>query len=206
MQRKIFVIGFNKTASSTLHKLFISNKLRSVHDDTWVLHKYDCFTDRETDGILNFETYYNKFPNAVFVLNTRSLDSWLLSRLTHGFLHKQAWAWPPNLDKVKLWIEIRQTHYNNVLNFFKNKPENLFVVNIEKPLWLEFLSEQLNLSIPTVKAANVTPTINNNNIKTLITDVVATTFRDLNFTETQQSACFTPEQLELVKLYKNNFF
>lgn len=207
MTRKIFLIGFNKTASSTLHYLFLSNSLRSVQNKVWNLDKYDCFTDNELDGMCNFNTYSNQFPGAIFILNTRSLDKWLISRLHHGFRSKQTWAWPPVLDKVKRWIAKRETHYNNVLNFFKDKPHKLIVVNIEKPLWLEFLCGHLNLSIPTTTSdRNVAPEFDDINIKTLIHDVVTNAFRDLNYTELQQSACFTPEQLELVKLYKNNFF
>ena len=47
---KIFVIGFNKTASTTLHKLFKVNNLKSQHATTWDLANYDCFSD---NGNLN---------------------------------------------------------------------------------------------------------------------------------------------------------
>lgn len=206
MTRKTFVIGFNKTASSTLHKLFISNSLRSVHDDKWVLNKYDCFTDNEPNGMLNYKIYYNQFPDAIFILNIRRVDTWLLSRLKHGFLTKQTWAWPPVVDNIKHWIDKRDKHYTAVLDFFKDKPDNLIVVNIEKPLWLEFLSEQLNLSIPTVKSANVTPKVENKKILTLIQDTITTAFNDLEYTDAQKSGFFTNTQLELVQLYKNNIF
>jgi hypothetical protein len=206
MRPKIFVIGFNKTASFSLHKLFQSNSLRSVHDDKWLLNNYDCFTDNEVNGMFNFETYYNKFPDSIFILNTRSLDSWLLSRLKHGFIHKQAWAWPPAVNTIKYWINKRDKHYTAVLDFFKDKPNNLIIVNIEKPFWLNFLGEQLNLSISTSKPDNVTRKIKDINILTLIDDNITNAFKELDYIDAQKSSCFSNTQLELVKLYKNNIF
>ena len=44
---KIFVIGFNKTGTTTIHHLFTSNKLKSIHDVNWDPHleTYMCFSD-----------------------------------------------------------------------------------------------------------------------------------------------------------------
>jgi hypothetical protein len=156
--------------------------------------------------MFNYKVYYNQFPNAKFILNTRSLDTWLLSRLKHGFIHKQEWAWPPVLNNIKHWIDERDKHYTAVLDFFKDKPNNLIVVNIEKPLWLEFLSRQLNLSIPTIKSVNVTKKVEDINILTLIQDNITNAFKELDYTEAQKTNCFSNTQLELVKLYKNNIF
>ena len=44
---KIFVIGFNKTATTTFHKLFLANKLKSEHKTVWHPEKFDCFSDGE---------------------------------------------------------------------------------------------------------------------------------------------------------------
>ena len=45
---KYFVIGFNKTATTTFHNIFLENNLRSQHvtpnKGGWVkMDKYDCF-------------------------------------------------------------------------------------------------------------------------------------------------------------------
>ena len=75
---KIFVIGFNKTASSTLHKLFKVNNLKSQHTTNWDLPNYDCFSD---NGNLNdFKKLDNLYKDSIFILNTRNLTNWLSSR------------------------------------------------------------------------------------------------------------------------------
>ena len=39
---KYFVIGFNKTATSTFHNLFLKNNLKSQHITKWEIEKYKC--------------------------------------------------------------------------------------------------------------------------------------------------------------------
>ena len=88
---KYFCIGFNKTATTTLHNLFIKNKLKSIHgkSEVWDTSKYDCFSDI-TSGDTSWKKYDKEFKNAIFILNVRELDKWLISRFKHGIrrLHK----------------------------------------------------------------------------------------------------------------------
>ena len=81
---KIFVIGFNKTGTTSINRLLQLENIKSIHSITPVLkiiNKYDAFTDGTH---LNFKEYYKRYPDSVFILNTRSIYSWILSRYKHA--------------------------------------------------------------------------------------------------------------------------
>ena len=131
---KIFVIGFNKTATTSIHNLFKKLNINSVHRTKPVLKhidKYDAFTDGDH---YNFEEYYKLYPNSLFILNTRPIYKWLVSRYKHAKSHnfKKCWCWPISDEKTNSWILDRQKHYKNILKFFSDKPNQLLIVNIEK--------------------------------------------------------------------------
>jgi hypothetical protein len=151
LPRKIFVIGFNKTGTTSFHDLFLNEKIKSSHCVQPVLkmiNKYDAFTD----GVhYDFHEYYNKYPEGLFILNTRPIKKWLVSRFKHvykdptGFfkatnawqrrIKSEAKLWPPNNTITNYWIEEREYHYENVLRFFDDKPHKLLIVNIERAGW-----------------------------------------------------------------------
>lgn len=134
---KIFVIGFNKVGTTSLNILFRNLGIKSTHSTKPVLNiieQFDAFTDGEH---YNFQEYYNKYPDGLFILNTRPIGKWLVSRYRHAEVHnfKECWCWPVYTERTEQWIDDRERHYKNILEFFKDKPEQLLIVNIEKPGW-----------------------------------------------------------------------
>ncbi|MDO6588693.1 hypothetical protein DS901_15145 [Loktanella sp. D2R18] len=112
MQRpKVFIIGFNKTATTTLHSFFLKNGYHSVHwslpDGRFLapvittnvlngrpalasIDAFDVYSDLSfTDGTMHLEAnyfyreLYRDYPDAYFLLNWRNAESWLLSRKNH---------------------------------------------------------------------------------------------------------------------------
>jgi len=108
---KIFLIGFNKCGTNTIHHYLLANNVRSVHWDQGRLAKrifrnlaegddllkgyesFDAFTDMEfldAQGQCYLEAYKlfpqlaQQYPDAVFILNTRDREDWIRSRLAHG--------------------------------------------------------------------------------------------------------------------------
>jgi len=146
---KIFVIGFNKTGTTSIYKLLKMLKYNVTHSTIPVLDiidKYDAFTD----GVhTNFKEYYKKYPNSLFILNTRPLKNWLISRYKHGRMRNfiKSWCWPVDDSKTLKWINERHNHHLNVLQFFKDKPKQLLVVNIEENNWenkiYEFIKQKI---------------------------------------------------------------
>ena len=175
--KKIFFIGYNKTATSSIHSLFLSLGYKCTHCAyKWDLERFQVFSDTGSvpfikfnnnfiyngngnyntqNKVTNFEVFielYNQYPNAIYVLNTRSLKKWLISRYKHGFARNNGnpnWAWPIDEKLTIKWINDREKYYNNIINFFSNKIEQLIIINIEKPFWqkelLSFLSIEENV-------------------------------------------------------------
>ena len=137
--KKIFVIGFNKTGTSSFDALFRNLGINSTHECCNIpvlniIDEYDAFTDGEH---LNFQEYFKKYPDSLFILNTRPIKNWLVSRYKHGEYHKfnDCWCWPISEERTNWWITTRETHHKNVIQFFKNKPNKLLLINIEQNGW-----------------------------------------------------------------------
>ena len=84
---KYFVIGFNKTATTSFHHLFLKNNLTSQHaGGIWDTDKFKCFSDN--GNLNNYKELDLKYENSIFILNVRHLDKWLISRFKHGLREK----------------------------------------------------------------------------------------------------------------------
>ena len=139
---KIFVIGFNKTGTCSFDSLFRDLGIKSIHTDKpimSIIDKYDAFSDGDH---YCFEEYYNKYPDSLFILNTRPISNWLISRYKHAHYHKfyKCWCWPVSKEKTNTWIRERELHYQHILDFFLDKPNQLLIVNIEKTGWEQAVS------------------------------------------------------------------
>ena len=160
---KVFCIGFNKCGTTSLHELFIKNELRSIHNSSWWYWKdkekfnhSDCFTDgyeRYTSEPVfpDLKHLEDMFPDAKFILQTRNLNQWLVSRLKHGVSQKtgRRAGKPPfgagrhvyttglkhcklNNETIMRWVKDRNYWYDHVYEYFKNK-NNLLIVDICDP-------------------------------------------------------------------------
>jgi hypothetical protein len=140
---KIFVIGSNKTGTTSFHNLFLRYGLKSQHGLTWELNDYQCFSDGVYNSSTNniYKNCYATFPNSLFILNTRPLYNWLYSRANHCCILKSSKmeGWPPNNKTYLSWIEWRMEYYNDILNYFADKKDKLIICNIEKPFWENFI-------------------------------------------------------------------
>lgn len=208
---KIFVIGFNKTATTTFHKLFLKNNLRSQHDTIWQVNDYDCFSD---NGDLNdFKKLDNDFPNSIFILNTRRLDKWMISRFKHGITGKlkrneeSNWAYPCTSELCMKWMEQRETHYLDVLDYFKNKPQKLIIIDIDKNNWEQYLSSLFKFKVTTIPPQHVSKMDTTNEEYVNMLNVLNETFNDLYYdTKEREMILFRDNILteKYLMLYKNN--
>ena len=143
---KIFVIGFNKTGTSTFHVLFQKNGLMSQHDGSkWDIENYQCFSDN--GNFRDWKRLFRDYPDCIFVLNTRPVDAWIRSRAKHCYVEKLPWGYPPEKQLYKGWILERNKHYAEVIQFFFNDPDKLVIVDISRPQWLHFVCAQLKLTL-----------------------------------------------------------
>jgi len=157
---KVFCIGFNKTGTTTLHRILGDQlSFRSGHKPRWTdwsttknrdrLDQFDAFSDGECAAIRNLDDLY---PEALFVLNTRPLKHWVLSRhkaversrtavrwaLTRyvplGLLARiiNRWVLDNREGAVIRWIRIRNSYHEHVIRYFSDRKGKLLVVNIEE--------------------------------------------------------------------------
>ena len=173
---KVFFIGLNKTGTTSYHNMLktVVGK-KAAHRAIWTdwafsrnktkLDKYDVFTDGECANLYNLDEFY---PRAKYVLNTRSLEGWLISRhksiersrlLNKWFFRKiLPIIWLQNyintilLDNseraMKRWIEIRNSYHIYALDFFKDRPSDLLVLDLSEDDAATRLENFLELETP----------------------------------------------------------
>jgi len=143
LKSKVFCIGFNKTATTSLDKLFQLWGMSSFHGeyhelsfDDRLFDKYQCFSDGESH---DFKGLDQSFQDSKFILNTRKMDDWLVSRIKHveyrlsnhletGWMAKEY----TNNPKLALqsWISRRVAYYQNALDYFSAREGTLLIVNV----------------------------------------------------------------------------
>jgi len=111
----IFVIGFNKSGTTSIHRLFLDNGFPAVHWDQGRLackallntlqnrrifegydQQYRVFSDltfRNSEILIEgnklFRQMDRNYPGAYFLYNKREMNAWLNSRLSHGSSHAE---------------------------------------------------------------------------------------------------------------------
>lgn len=154
---KIFCVGCHKTGTTSLHNLFKHFGLKSLHNTKWskkpipnkYLKKYTAFSDggghfwfEEHEFGSNHEIRLldENYPNSRFILNTRNLDSWLISKMIHAgwdensVIHEpktishEEWKYK-SLDVIKKWIINRNKYHKKVNEYFKDRESDFLVLN-----------------------------------------------------------------------------
>lgn len=156
--QKIFCIGLNKTGTTSLHKAFEILGYKSVHYSCEVgniqhiisnnfknnrlllegLEHYDVILDWNDESIDDlYQVFDQQYPNSKFVLNTRDIDGWIASREKHVLnipdISKLQAKYPENpwytINKA-VWKDLFDKHHKSILNYFKDRPEDLMVFNL----------------------------------------------------------------------------
>ena len=201
--KKYFVIGFNKTATTTFHNLFLKNNLTSQHTTKWNTDKYACFSDNGNQN--NYRELDLKYENSVFILNVRELDKWLISRFKHGLrtCRKPNWAYPYTREKCIKWINYREKYHMEILDYFTERPEKIIIVNIEREGWEKYLCSQLHFKNDNIKSKNVHKTLYNNKDHKKIYELVNKTLEELNYDK--KTILFSNKKLldKYITIYNN---
>ena len=98
----------------------------------------------------NFKELYKNYPNAKFIFNTRNEDDWVESNKRHRYQLSE------ETRKVGDWVyfdekgerDYYQKHSKRVLDFFKDKPDELLVLDICGGDGYEKLCPFLGIDIP----------------------------------------------------------
>lgn len=207
MVRKIFVIGFNKTATTTFHNIFVRNGLKSLHHPIWDNFDYDAYSD--FGGRKIFKKLDRRFDDSIFILNTRNIDDWLLSRFKHGlklknkFKHSKNMAYPYSEKLIDRWLRNREKYHSDILKHFEINPTKLIIVDVSKPEWVKYLCDQLEFKVYRVSSGNVRITNNDyeehQNILNMVNNYIINNKIDKDLLIKNKSLL-----KEYLNLYRNN--
>jgi hypothetical protein len=169
---RVFLIGFNRCGTRTIHWYFRSNGYQAVHWDKGKLAKtifhnlvdsvplltgyehFSVFTDMEeiVRGVFAFEAYKlypylsMQYPDSVFILNTRDVEKWLKSRFEHGgYARKWKTILDVNSDEELLsrWRRDWERHHENVERYFTGSQRRFLKLDIENDP-----PEKINCALP----------------------------------------------------------
>ena len=180
-QRKVFAIGSAKTATTSLgmalkdlgfkHKSYdhyLSNEVYVSGDYETIFceaEKYESFDDGPWNRGEFYKLLDKRFPKSKFILTIRDSSSWVKSHEKHfssnsEVLRIQSELWINNYDR-KTNIDWYQRRIEQVLEYFKDRPGQLLVMNICNGEGWEKLCPFLGLSTPQLPfpSANTTPKI-----------------------------------------------
>jgi len=166
MVNKIFGIGFQKTGTTTLRSAFeaLGYSVKGGGRDLVkplqkgdlipvykVVDQYDSFEDHPWP--LLYRDLDKKYPDSKFILTIRDDDKWLKSVVNHlGFLPDEMQTltygvgFPVGYEDV--FLNKYQQHNQEVLEYFKDRPQDLLVVNWEDNDGWENLCAFLDNDIP----------------------------------------------------------
>ena len=153
IKRKVFCIGLHKTGTTSLSDLARKYGYKATHSTNWIfdpmkLEKFEFFCDGGShfDGIneFDFEYLFYKYPDSLFILQTRDTKKWVISKLKHAGWDDKTLIEPNDKSKINhndwrykslLTIEKFIEHKNNyekkVVNFFnKNDHIRLLIIDI----------------------------------------------------------------------------
>ena len=201
MDQKIFQIGFNRSATTSLYKWLKSQNIPSLHFElpqtnrnlTLAIHEnirqgkrplegfeeYSFYSDMEfvsstliTDFYTRFAILDHYYPGSKFILNYRNIHDWVRSRSNHGRTGKyagqvslytkryQEFYGISETEVENLWIKHYYEHINRVIEYFKDSPSQLLIMDLDN-----FNLDQLIEFLPNYKLRNIPFPISNTGLK-----------------------------------------
>ena len=170
---KVFGIGFHKTGTSSLSKAFEilgyrvcgaigihnPNIKEQLHQIAYsLLDKYNAFQDNPWPIL--YQELDQKCPGSKFILVIRPVDSWINSVVTHFGtrntpMRELIYGVGHPKGNEKVYIERYERHNAEVIEYFKDRPNDLLVIHLnEGKLW-EKICPFLDKEIPDIEFPHV---------------------------------------------------
>lgn len=160
---KVFVIGFQKTGTTSLehalqflgYRVYGGDKNLMKFDNAEALKDYISKTLTSWDAVqdmpwpLFYKTLYELFPDAKYILTYRRPESWIKSVVKYFAsiripLHRKIYGVPCAEGHEARYLEVYKAHNAEVLDFFKGKP-NFIIMEPGKNFSYQVLCEFLEL-------------------------------------------------------------
>lgn len=168
MTLKVFCIGFHKTGTSSLgvalEKLGYRvkgasytknpNISQNVYDLAYELvEQYDAFQDNPWPII--YKELDKKYPGSKFILTLRDSDSWIKSQVRHFGVKEtpmRKWIYGVGCPEgnEKIYVKRFEDHNKEVLDYFRERPNDLLVLDLAKGDGWEKLCVFLGKDIPNI--------------------------------------------------------
>jgi hypothetical protein len=168
MKSKVFCVGFHKTGTSSLGVALGKLDYRvagpsGVYDPNIekialtmaydLVEKFDAFQDNPWPIL--YKQLDEKYPGSKFILMLRNPESWIRSQVMH-FGRKSTpmrkWIYGVGYPEGNEQIYIRrfEAHNADVLDYFKDRPQDLLVMDLSKGDGWEKLCPFLGVEIPNI--------------------------------------------------------
>lgn len=169
MQKKVFAIGFHKTATSSLGSALtilgyrvcgavgvrdpdIQTNANSLIDEH-VAH-FDAFQDNP--WAVQYQYLDNKYPDNLFILTVRDEKDWFASALAHFGsedtpMRKWIYGVGHPAGNEAIYLARYQQHIRAVKQYFQNRKAQLLIMDITAGDAWSVLCDFLGKDIPTAK-------------------------------------------------------
>jgi hypothetical protein len=163
MKQKVFIIGFQKTGTTSLehalqflgYRVYGGDKNLMKYTNADDLKAYIKKTLYTWDAVqdmpwpLFYKELYDVYPEAKYILTIRDTNKWIRSVVTYFAriripLHKKIYGVPCAEGYEDRYKEVYEQTNSEILNFFKDKP-NFLIMEMEKNFNYQTLSGFLNL-------------------------------------------------------------
>lgn len=166
MKTKVFCIGFHKTGTSSLEEALTQLGYRvtgpngvkdpDIADNVMpmalkLVEQYDAFQDNPWPIL--YKEMDAKFPNSKFILLMRESDAWINSQVRHfGKTETPMRKWIYGVGcpegNQDIYLKRYEEHNRGVLEYFKNRPDDLLVLDLAGGDGWEELCGFLGESVP----------------------------------------------------------
>lgn len=173
MKDKVFCIGFHKTGTTSLgsflEKIGYSNchgagPIRKALGDKKMM---ELLYRRDYDAVFEIAKNYNsfndnpwffiypaldeQFPGSKFILMTRNEKDWLKSCIqyfgnTTSKFRMFLYGKGSPIGNEERYLKVYRNHNEAVLEFFKNRPDDLLVIELEDPNKMNKIKKFLKVS------------------------------------------------------------
>lgn len=176
-QTKIFGLGLSKTGTSSLGEALNILGIKTIHypfDDATYNElregNFNLSILQEYRGIVDIPVvpYYAQldktFAGSKFILTVREIEGWLRSVDKHWELMMKWWHNYPDFKRFHEFISaavygtisfnrerfqfVYETHEKNVLEYFKNRPEDFLIIDICAGEGWEKICDFLDIDVP----------------------------------------------------------
>lgn len=166
-KNKVFVIGFQKTGTTSLenalerlsYRVYGGDKNLLKFEDRYDLLQYIEKTLTNWDAVqdmpwpLCYRELMELYPNAKFILTLRKTEAWIDSVVRHWGsmrvpIHRKIYGVPCAEGYENTYIKIYERHNKEVLKFFQNKP-NFLIMEQGTNFDYKTLCDFLKLETPT---------------------------------------------------------